>query len=191
MNNCMNTHHLYLPFFPNIGFHGLVSLFNGMSRFVGYLIVIQLRNDFFYFNHFSLIIFYHSVWLGFELFGIRIQVCSQLVQLTLRCKGYDNHHCHNKPQTGNAAGVGMTSCPEDILELWLREVYNVNPNPSSKKNSSCTLQRIAGRIRGSYFSQRYLSESERNSSSRFRTCLLRFRTHRFNHYPQEHPLALM
>ena len=24
---------------------------------------------FFYINHFSLIIFYHSVWLGFELFG--------------------------------------------------------------------------------------------------------------------------
>ena len=31
--------------------------------------VIKLRNDFFYINHFSLIIFNHSVWLGFELFG--------------------------------------------------------------------------------------------------------------------------
>ena len=27
------------------------------------------RMIFFYSNHFSLIIFYHSVWLGFELFG--------------------------------------------------------------------------------------------------------------------------
>ena len=27
---------------------------------------------------------------------------------------YDNHHCHNKPQTGNWAGVWMTSCPEEM-----------------------------------------------------------------------------
>ena len=51
----------------------------------------------FYFNHTSLIIFYHSVWLGFEIFGLRVQVCCQLVQFTLVRKGYDNHHCHNKP----------------------------------------------------------------------------------------------
>ena len=51
----------------------------------------------FYSNHFSLIIFYHSVWLGFELFGLRAQVHSQLVQFTLARKGYDNHLCHNKP----------------------------------------------------------------------------------------------
>ena len=44
-----------------------------------------------------LIIFYHSVWLGFELFGLKVQVHSQLVQFTLARKGYDNHHCHNKP----------------------------------------------------------------------------------------------
>ena len=44
----------------------------------------------FYFNHFSLIIFYHSVWL-------RVPVCCQLVQFMLVHKGYDNHHCHNKP----------------------------------------------------------------------------------------------
>ena len=69
---------------------------------------------FFYFNHFSLIIFYHSVWLGFELFGLRVQVCSQLVQFTLARKGYDNHRCHNKPQTGNEAGVWMTLCPEEM-----------------------------------------------------------------------------
>ena len=51
----------------------------------------------FYFNHFSLIIFYHSVWLGFELFGLRVQVCSPLVQFTLARKAYDNSHGHNKP----------------------------------------------------------------------------------------------
>ena len=45
---------------------------------------------------FLLIIFYHSVWLGFELFGLRVQVYSQLVQFTLVRKGYDNHHWHNK-----------------------------------------------------------------------------------------------
>ena len=54
-------------------------------------------NDFFYINQFSLIIFYHSVWLGFKLFGLRVQVYSQLVQFKLVRKGYDNHHCHNKP----------------------------------------------------------------------------------------------
>ena len=42
---------------------------------------------FFYINHFSLIIFYHSVWLGFELFELRVQVHSQLVQFTLAHKG--------------------------------------------------------------------------------------------------------
>ena len=68
----------------------------------------------FYFNHFSLIIFYRSVWLGFEQFGFRVQVCSQFVQFTLTRKGYDNHHCHNKPQTGNEAGVCMTSCSEEM-----------------------------------------------------------------------------
>ena len=30
----------------------------------------------FYFNHFSLITFYHLVWLGFELFRLRVQVYS-------------------------------------------------------------------------------------------------------------------
>ena len=64
-----------------------------------------IRECFFYFNHFSLIIFYHSVWLGFELFGLSDQVFSQ---------GYGNQHCHNKPQTENGAGVWMMSCPEEI-----------------------------------------------------------------------------
>ena len=54
----------------------------------------------FYINHFSLIIVYHSVWLGFELFGLRAQVYPQLEQFTLVRKGYDNHHFHNKPPDG-------------------------------------------------------------------------------------------
>ena len=44
-----------------------------------------------------MIISYHSVWLGFELFGLRVQVYSQLVLFTLARKGYDNNLCHNKP----------------------------------------------------------------------------------------------
>ena len=47
-----------------------------------------LYNDFFfYFNHFSLIIFYHLVWLGFELFGLRVQVHS--IWYTLRSRAKD------------------------------------------------------------------------------------------------------
>ena len=52
---------------------------------------------FFYIKHLPLIIFYHSVWLGFKLFGLRVQMYSQLVQFTLARQGYDNHNCHNKP----------------------------------------------------------------------------------------------
>ena len=40
----------------------------------------------FYFNHFSLIIFYHSVWLGFELFGLRVQVHRTRHSLRSRAK---------------------------------------------------------------------------------------------------------
>ena len=89
-----------------------------------------IKEWFFYFNHFSLIIFYHSVWLGFELFGLRVQVCSQLVQFTLACKGYDNHHCHNKPQTGNEAGVWMTSCPEEKDFSWVLTMVLRNWGPT-------------------------------------------------------------
>ena len=45
---------------------------------------------FFVSKHFSLIIYYHPVWLGFELFALRAQVYSQLVQFTLARKGYNN-----------------------------------------------------------------------------------------------------
>ena len=43
-----------------------------------------------------------------------VQVHRHWVQFTLERKGYDNHHGHNKPQTGNVAGVWMTSCPEEM-----------------------------------------------------------------------------
>ena len=92
-----------------------------------------IKEWFFHFNYFSLIIFYHSVWLGFELFGLRVQVCSQLVQFTLVPKWYDNHHCHNKPQTENGAGVWMMLCPEEMgLEFgrfWKRWSCEVGVRP--------------------------------------------------------------
>ena len=45
-----------------------------------------IKELFFYFNHFSLIIFYHSVWLGFELFGLRVRVYSIWYSLRSRAK---------------------------------------------------------------------------------------------------------
>ena len=68
-------------------------LFSISRRYSCYII----KKCFFYFNHLSLIIFYHLVWLDLELFGLRVQVCRQLVQFTLAHKGDDNHHCYNKP----------------------------------------------------------------------------------------------
>ena len=49
------------------------------------------------------------------------------------------------------------------------------PKPYFKKNRSGTILPIATRIRGSCLSQECLSESERNSATGVRTCLLRFR----------------
>ena len=73
----------------------------------------------FYFNHFSLIIIYHSVWLGSELFGLRVQVCSQLVQFTLARKGYDNHHCQNKPPDRKWGWIVDDVMPgRDGLRIW-------------------------------------------------------------------------
>ena len=86
-----------------------------MTHECWYCYIIEER--FFYFNHFSLIIFYRSVWLGFELFGLWVQVCCQLVQFTLASKGYDNHHCHNKAQTGNRS-VDDVMPRGDGLKIW-------------------------------------------------------------------------
>ena len=66
----------------------------------------------FSFWSFTLIIFYYSVWLGFELFRFSCIVIGYSFRLTR--KGYDNLLCHDKPQSGNEAGVWMTSCPEEM-----------------------------------------------------------------------------
>ena len=100
------------------------SLFVPMS-FLSFLEndVISLRNYFFILSFFINYI-YHSVWLGYELFGLRVQACSHWLQFTFARKGYDYHHCHNKPQTGNEAGVCMTSYPEvmswEFGRFWKR-----------------------------------------------------------------------
>ena len=57
---------------------------NGMIRRKVNFVVEEIRNEFsvlynygmiFYINHFRLIIFHHSVWLGFGLFGlVQVQV---------------------------------------------------------------------------------------------------------------------
>ena len=51
----------------------------------------------FYINYFSLVIFYHSVWLGFELFESLSSGHSHWGSFTLMRKGYNNHYFHNKP----------------------------------------------------------------------------------------------
>ena len=75
---------------------------------------------FFYINHFSLIIFYHSVWLGFELFGLRVQVHSHWVQFYTRAQRiWQSLFVIINPLTGNGAGVWMTLCPEEmVLRIW-------------------------------------------------------------------------
>ena len=73
-----------------------------------------IKEWFFYFNHFSLIIFYHSVWLGFELFGLRDQVHSTGYSLHLRAKDMTIMIVIINNQTGNVAGVWMTSCPGEM-----------------------------------------------------------------------------
>ena len=70
-------------------------------------------------NYFSLIIFCRSVWLGFELFTLRIQVYSQLMQFTLVRKGYDSHRCHNKPQTGKRGWSVDDVKEEMVLRIWV------------------------------------------------------------------------
>ena len=78
-----------------------------------------IKEWYFYIIHFSLIVFYHSVSLGSELFRLRVQGHSHWEQFYAARKGYDNHHCHNKPQTVNRDGVWMTSYLEEIvLRIW-------------------------------------------------------------------------
>ena len=83
------------------------------------IIVLYNKRMIFYINNFSLIMFYHSVWLGFELFLLRIQAFRQLVQFTLVRKIYDNHHCHNNP-------------PD---RKWVWSLYDVMPGRDGPENS--------------------------------------------------------
>ena len=46
-----------------------------------------IKEWFLYINHSSLIIFYHSVWLGFGLFGLKVQVHSHWVQFYAPLQG--------------------------------------------------------------------------------------------------------
>ena len=79
-----------------------------------------IKEWFFYINHFSLIIFYHLVWLGFELFRLRVHVHSHWVQFYTRTQRiWQSPFVIINPQTGNGAGVWMTSCPEEmVLRIW-------------------------------------------------------------------------
>ena len=63
----------------------------GFSRING-TCIISLTNDFVYINYFSLIAFYHSVWLGFEPFRFASRYIVIRYSFTLMRKGYDNHH---------------------------------------------------------------------------------------------------
>ena len=94
-------------------------------------------NDFFYFNHFLLIIFYHSVWLGFELFGLRAQVYSQLVQFMIARKEYDNHHCHNNIEYDNH------HCPD---RKWDWSVYDVMPGRDDLENLRILKKRVSWKV---------------------------------------------
>ena len=113
---------------------------------------------FFYSNHFSLIIFHHSDWLGFELFGLRVQVSSQLAQFTLTCKGYDKHHCPYKPQTGNGGGMWMTSCSEEIgwefgrfwKKMQLRLDHGVRIRPGSRARDTQPIRDVSDELAMEY-----------------------------------------
>ena len=95
----------------------------------------------FYINHFSLIIFYHSVWLGFELFGIEFR-CSVIGHsFTLVRKGYDNHRCHNKLPDRKWAEVCLTSCTEEMVlriwRFWKRVSWRLTLDHGVEKLSFC------------------------------------------------------
>ena len=64
---------------------------------------------FFYINHFSFIIFYHLVWLGFELFeSLSSSALSLGAVLRSRTKYKTITIVIINPQTGNEAVVWMT-----------------------------------------------------------------------------------
>ena len=92
-----------------------IMVFNSNTK--GKVQMLCNQGEIFYINPFSLIISYHSVWLGFELFGLRVQAYSQLLQFTLTCKGYDNHHHHSKTENGVGVWVPERDGPENLKIL--------------------------------------------------------------------------
>ena len=56
------------------------------NDFFIFFLGLVLRNDFFILIIFLLIIFYHSVWLGFEIFRLRVQVHCHWVQFYVRAQ---------------------------------------------------------------------------------------------------------
>ena len=83
-------------------------------NYLYYIGILENVKEWFFF--FILIIFhllyYHSVW--FELFGLRVQVHSIRYSLRSRAKDMTITIVIIKPQTGNGAGVWMTSCAEEM-----------------------------------------------------------------------------
>ena len=86
---------------------------------------------FFYINHFSLIIFYHSVLVGLWTIRLLVQVNTHWVQFTLACRGHDNHKCHNKnPRYEMGLGCewrharkrwaeNLVISKKQLVEIWL------------------------------------------------------------------------
>ena len=66
---------------------------------------------FFYINNFSLIIFYHSVWLGFELFGSSCRCTHIEYSSRLQAEDMTITDVMIKTLFRNETGVWMTSCP--------------------------------------------------------------------------------
>ena len=74
---------------------------------------------FFYINHFSLIIFYHSVGWALNYLSREPRCIVNCCSLRSRAKDMTITIVTINPQTGNGAGVRMTSCPEEmVLRIW-------------------------------------------------------------------------
>ena len=77
-----------------------------------------IKEWFFYFNNFSLIIFYHSVCLGFELFGLRAQVHSIGYTIRSCAKDLTITFVIIKQDRKRGWGVGDVMPRRDGLRIW-------------------------------------------------------------------------
>ena len=79
--------------------------------------------------------------MGFELFGLRTKVYSQLVQFTLERIGYDNHHSHNKPPDKKWGwSVGDVIPEEMVLKIWgfwKRVSWELRQDHGGRESSFC------------------------------------------------------